>query len=105
MRTEEEAMKLTCPHIRVLRNEYGVIHEGAPPIYDHQGCVGSACISWRWGDEKILTIANDKCEDGFHEQAMREGFDCVGANFMGHTLYEKHSGEITGYCGIAGKPE
>lgn len=83
MLTEAQAATFECPHIRYCVNELGVIQDRDAPIYAHQKCQASRCISWRWNiGEPFKTYADAE--------------------------FRKNGRRIepsTGYCGIAGRPE
>lgn len=78
--TEDEAKQKTCPTMRYLYNEAGVIHYRDPAIYVQSNCIGSACMAWR---EVRVPMEQD------HE------WDDTGAPKQ----------IVRGYCGLAGAPQ
>jgi hypothetical protein len=99
MLTEDQAKKTWCPFVRMVAGTIDLTdgksaHSGVQPAYNRvvdeakwafpQGaaCVASACGAWRWktGPE-VLAAWNQR------------------------RLADQPRPVVTGYCGLAGKPE
>lgn len=111
--TEKEASKKWCPHARVI--EYAPPAgdgdpEASPPsnrtiLSDEKSgdwvsvedapCVGSACMSWRWAEDRVLRSYNSSETRPV----------VIGQTFDGSKWFMDESPSAThGYCGLAGKP-
>ena len=51
MLTEDEAKTKVCAFIRYCVNEGEVLQDKATPLYYHNNCIASGCMSWRWSHQ------------------------------------------------------
>lgn len=87
--SEEEARKKVCPHLPVDRVQ-GSIDPDRNCVWQFARCIASACMAWRWAEEK-----NEEAQMAF------EACCPTGAS-MG---CEVTGPSPVGYCGLAGRPE
>jgi hypothetical protein len=100
--TEEEAKTKWCPHVRAYGlPEFPAFNRHSDGSVDRAtGCIGSACMMWRWG---ILPMQ-------LHSFAATDGWDHVSAEDSedGRELWlEPEAQQMArrrGFCGLAGKP-
>jgi hypothetical protein len=117
--TEEEAKTRWCPFARCIpattTETSATFNTGLPSFNRYQsegvqrlpggaGCIGSACMAWRWHGEPT-----EKRE--FHTVGKRpdgEGWRCTlsDADREGFSLKSRWERDVPrqGHCGLAGKP-
>jgi hypothetical protein len=125
MKTEQEAAKLLCPHMKYNVSPYRG-DTGWVPEYEHTRCQGAMCMAWRWGKDpdsymeqsRILVKTNEPwtCEcckgEGKSAVTAQEAYESAVGLIEGEILAcpecdGKGKGfkfAPAGYCGLAGVP-
>jgi hypothetical protein len=101
--TEDEAKTKWCPHAvashtnpRGLTNWDADGNEIPAPRFQHN-CIASACMAWRWGDNKYEAFFRSKSTRA--ERPCNPG-DTFNPNV--EEVVERYTAE--GFCGLARRP-